>query len=927
MNPLIRESRRYIEDLNWCLTVVVGSGAQSKRPFFKGWPDFRYDAAQLERLLTKYPNAGVGLNLGPSQLVDVEADTKEGGELLDELCSGIETPCWKSRRGKHRLFQLPDDFGKLEIKSLGIEFRTGRHQSVLPPSILGVDRVSYQWIIEPFGCLPLPLPDNLLALADEHRLDPRNVSESPPSRKERQAWPYRDNLDYILRQFDLLDIAVAAGLNVPIYFAPDINGNVPCHVPEQLRDGREDLHPSGVFNVHSGVLRDFSTGRNHLFLNVIAALSDRCWIDVFKELEQSAAPKQGRPHSRRISLPSNAPMEERISLDDARAALNRYYVKQLSRPHRPKTIHAIKGPPGIGKTYGICVELAVREKKAIILTQENKLASRHRDLLNDGGQIQARRMPILRETACPHPDQYEATVRRGFEASKSLPCRTCVIGPRNCPYLIDFGNLADGNQLCAAVTYHTHDGFYESYGNEHRSILVFDENAIDAWLEPVSHAMKAWAAWGDLFRQWAIETDVADDPAVSSVLKFIDWLQDCQKRFQDRIIARRGKVKFAPFTIPDELKHSEFDIPSAFSKWLMDVAFGERGGGIHNLSRHVAYLLTSEDTHIFLERFGGLDGSDNIRFRKRHPLPDDKEVFVLDATANEELLRAVVPDDWTIHVWDCPPVAQAGRVVQIMDYDISKNFIRRQIDRHESHNPCWLVQVLDQLLDQHSPAALISFKKALKDLPDPEFDILGALSHRDKISSLHNFPCRGHDFEEDTLIVLGTPYKDEAVCWELAMAIWGTEGLPATKYQHRDQPYGDFVSRNMGYGDARLKPIEEFLISAELAQAIGRVRPLQRDCTVFVLSNAPIPDWEVEQFMAAELFDLRRPLQKNGAESYRRFIGIVENLLANSIVVRPKDIYAAVPLSNRQAQRYLKRFKREHSERISLEGFNIRLDK
>lgn len=46
-----------------------------------------------------------------------------------------------------------------------------------------------------------------------------------------------------------------------------MNGNVPCHVPDVLRGGKEDNHPSGIFNTYNGRLRDFATGVNHLFLN------------------------------------------------------------------------------------------------------------------------------------------------------------------------------------------------------------------------------------------------------------------------------------------------------------------------------------------------------------------------------------------------------------------------------------------------------------------------------------------------------------------------------------------------------------------------------------------------------------------------------------------------------------------------------------
>jgi hypothetical protein len=128
-----------------------------------------------------------------------------------------------------------------------------------------------------------------------------------------------------------------------------------------------------------------------------------------------------------------------------------------------------------------------------------------------------------------------------------------------------------------------------------------------------------------------------------------------------------------------------------------------------------------------------------VRFRKKNPLPKDKEVFILDATANEELIRALAPE-WEIHVWECPPIQQAGHVIQIMDYDVSRRRIQREVAHHEDHNPSWLVQVVDAILTTHGPAAVISFKDVIK-CPTPEMDLLSKLQHRDQISDLYNFPC------------------------------------------------------------------------------------------------------------------------------------------------------------------------------------------
>lgn len=231
---------------------------------------------------------------------------------------------------------------------------------------------------------------------------------------------------------------------------------------------------------------------------MMEALTGEPWLDIFKRFEKESGSISGRPHSRRIGVPTaTSTTPDTSSLEDARTALNNYYQHELARPPQPRTLHIVKGAPGLGKTYGICKALAEHKRRAIILTLENKLATNHlKALTNFNGN--ASRMPVLRETSCPHPDEYEATSRRGFQPSHGLPCQKCKIGPNHCGYLLAFSNLEAADQLCCAAIYHTHDEFYDSYGNQTRPIVIFDENCIDLLLAPQSNNIDNWKAWSNL---------------------------------------------------------------------------------------------------------------------------------------------------------------------------------------------------------------------------------------------------------------------------------------------------------------------------------------------------------------------------------------------------------------------------------------------
>ena len=916
-STLLEAVRRYTSELSWRLTPVRG-----KRPVWDGWPDYYPPTETLLRYLTNNVGCGVGINLGGSGLIDIEGDTPEGEMILDDLCEGLEFPYWRSQKSKHRLFRDHPDVGYLQTFPLKIEFRADRHQSVLPPSP-HPSGCRYEWIVSPFDVSPPPLPDHIVEFYQERKKQPGNKRERKARGPKPPSFPYRDNFDYVLRHFDLM----AEARNLGIEFAvrePDENGNIPCYVPAALRDGKQDDHPSGVFNIRNGVLRDFATGKNHIFFRMMSALTGEPWPDIFKRWEKKAGAQHGRPHSRRITprTPMTR-MEQMATLDEARQELSRYFETQLARPPRPKTLNIVKGLPGLGKTYGMCKVLAEKSKRAVILTLENELANTHvKTLKRFGGN--AGRMPVLRQSPCPHPDEYEATSRRGFQPSQGLPCQNCDIGPKRCSYLHGFSGLNAADQLCCAAIYHTHTDFYDAYGNDTRPIVVFDENCVDLLIAPKSNSIQHWLAWAELLmkRLQCGRADAEMKSHIISLLQLVSWLEQMSNEFAATTDDQRRPVKFKPFLIPDHVRCSKIKKSPALASWLQRQAFKKEHRHIPNLYEAAIHLLMQVDGSVLFERIEARDGDViNVRFRMKHPLPEEKEVFILDATANEELIRALAPG-WDIKVYDPPKVEQKGHVVQIMDYDVSRNFITKQVRSHRDHNPSWLVQVIDNILDQHGPAALISFKKATKD-PTPEFGLIKKLTNAEKITTLHNFPCRGHTFDDQCLIVLGTPYKDEATIWELALAVYGFDGLPKSKYTRQARIEDHFVAGNMGYDESHLQPIQDFLITAELVQGIGRVRPLQNECSVFVITNAKITDWDIEQFMASEMFDLRPAKRKDFADNYKQYVDQCFRQIEEQGSTTNPQVCKRLDLHPRRGRDYLKQMKHDYREVVVQNGRNL----
>ena len=62
------------------------------------------------------------------------------------------------------------------------------------------------------------------------------------------------------------------------------------------------------------------------------------------------------------------------------------------------------------------------------------------------------------------------------------------------------------------------------------------------------------------------------------------------------------------------------------------------------------------------------------------------------------------------------------RVIQIMDYDLSRHRLKKETAQHNDQNPSWLVQVLDNILNAHGSMPLITFKDVIAH-PEPDWDI------------------------------------------------------------------------------------------------------------------------------------------------------------------------------------------------------------
>lgn len=133
---------------------VIPLLAETKKPILNGW-HLDYNQAECRSHFEHNPEMNLGIRLG--NIVDVEGDSPHANSLVDRLIGDYPHPSYTSRKSTHHLFLTPDP--KLtRIVFQDIEFRGHRHQSVLPPSVVG--ETVYKWKTVTFP-IP-PMPDRLL---------------------------------------------------------------------------------------------------------------------------------------------------------------------------------------------------------------------------------------------------------------------------------------------------------------------------------------------------------------------------------------------------------------------------------------------------------------------------------------------------------------------------------------------------------------------------------------------------------------------------------------------------------------------------------------------------------------------------------------------------------------------------------------------
>lgn len=151
---------------------IIPAKFRSKRPYGRNW-NKKWNPYVVRKYFRKHNYKGFNYGLLLGKVMDVEGDTPEANELLDQMLQGIPHPVYSSHKSQHHLFK--NSFRWLtRVVVEDIEFRAYKHHSLIPPSV-HPNGTNYTWIDENNFKIP-PIPEVLIDFLRDHNRIPRHNS-------------------------------------------------------------------------------------------------------------------------------------------------------------------------------------------------------------------------------------------------------------------------------------------------------------------------------------------------------------------------------------------------------------------------------------------------------------------------------------------------------------------------------------------------------------------------------------------------------------------------------------------------------------------------------------------------------------------------------------------------------------------------------
>jgi DEAD/DEAH box helicase len=530
----------------------------------------------------------------------------------------------------------------------------------------------------------------------------------------------------------------------------------------------------------------------------------------------------------------------------------------------------VRTPPGTGKTFAVQQALADRGVRALYVTPTHELGEQvERDLRSAGVSTHRWRAGPTEEDGCPERDLVQFFRDLNYRIRLG-PCRDCP-KERGCPYRRVFRSRANQRaQVLIVTSWHLRrSDLWELRALENRPLVILDEDATTALAAPVElrdDRLRNFVEHLDALRH-QFDDDVAEIDALVSGLTGrpvepvadddqLPMLIDLFRRVALDLLAACARTiggTWVPASSVLGQTLTEAERPLLEDGTLL----GRLARAAHDAAgRRTALPNLFADLINLLGRQGPVHLTPRTcRWARRAVLPRKRHILVLDATAEPAVLDGILGRPVTVA--DLPPVRQQATVYQMMDRIATRRGNRQDLAADDSY----LKRLVTEVARRHrgQPLLCISFKndtEALAELLEREHG-QATVVHYGALRGLNRFA------DYPVGLVVGRPMPNEASLQLLAVAAFGTEALdedlspPPLQWQLHTEAIGPdlWTVRRQQYGDPRWQAVWRHLVTGELMQAIGRLRPLTNPATIYVATNELLPSGlDVTAVYAGELF-------------------------------------------------------------------------
>lgn len=501
------------------------------------------------------------------------------------------------------------------------------------------------------------------------------------------------------------------------------------------------------------------------------------------------------------------------------------------------------------------------------------------------------------EDECPNRDMVEFFRGLGY-LIRWGPCQKCF-KRRRCDYRRLFTAGANKSaQVLIMTSWHLRrEDLWKLKALENRPLVVLDEDALSALAAPVELTVERLRSFLENLGVLRVAMGGTDDPSVAWLTRRLNKpvegdqallaVTDIFRRAAEDIlracaVAGHGRWQESQ-TVLDQIITEHDQVLLGDDELFFDLvghAYNAacRRTVLPNILADLRELLTEpRPVHLSV---GACQST------RRAFLPPDREILMLDATAETIVVAGVTGRE--VEVIETPLMEQRATIYQIMDKVGTRSGNRRDLACEES----WTRKLATEVARRHRGQELlcVTFKAdedTLQELLDAEHGSARVV-HFGALRGLNAF----QDFQAG--LILGRPMPNEAHLQLLAVAAFGRGALddslqsPPLEWQLLTHEIGPDVwqVRRQQYPDERWQAVWRHVVVGELMQAVGRLRPLTNQATIYVATNEPLPDTlDIVPIYAAEIFPAMATSTRRSdfQDRVRQYGQTMEDLVAEGI--------------------------------------------